>query len=108
METVQDKKRKERYIKEYRIMENFGRNPPELMLLHYAPGELLSTSFSPGVYMQFVVEGSLLLYDMPDESSTVMLQTNFNKVTLLGEMELLNSGFDPFFLREGDVRPEGT
>lgn len=98
METVNDKKRKERYMQEFQIASCFGPEPPAMLLLHYSPGEFLTTPFSPSQYIQFIVEGNLLLYNMPDESSTVILQTNFNKVTLLGESEMLDNGFNPFFV----------
>ena len=71
---------------------------PRFFLRHYKPGELLTTPFSPSQYLQFVVEGDLLLYNMPDEESTVMLQTNYNEVRLLGDMELLDSKFTPIFV----------
>ena len=45
-----------------------------------------------------MVEGELLLYDMPDEDSTVMIQTTYNEVNLLGEVELLDAQFTPFFV----------
>ena len=98
METVHDNARKERYLRELGLEAHFSTPTPNFLLLHYSPGDLLTTSFSPSQYMQFVVEGKLLLYNMPDESSTVMLQTDYNDVTLLGEMELLDAGFDPFFV----------
>lgn len=98
METLNDRARLRRYMEAFGIRQLFGGEVPSFLLLHYAPGDLLTTPFSPSQYLQFVVEGELLLYDMPDESSTVMLQTNFNEVRLLGEMELLNARFDPFFV----------
>ncbi|MBR0162895.1 MAG: hypothetical protein IJQ02_16680 [Oscillospiraceae bacterium] len=98
METLNDRARLERYMKQLRIEERFGRELPRFLLLHYAPGDLLTTAFSPSKYLQFVAEGELTLYDMPDESRSIILQTNFNEVRLLGEVELLNSQFEPFFV----------
>ena len=98
METINNPRRLARYLADHHIRECFQSDPPRFLLLHYAPGEFLCTPFSPSNYLQFVVEGDLLLYDMPDESSTFMLQTNFNEVQLLGEMELLDSEFSPFFV----------
>ena len=97
METIHDRKRMERYMKELKISEHFGENPPQFLLLHYSPGDLLTSPFSPCHYIQFIAEGRLLLYDMPDDSQTVILQTN-NEVGLLGEVELLDTRFDPFFV----------
>ena len=98
METLNDRARLEHYMETFGIRQLFGGDVPRFFLLHYAPGDLLTTPFSPSKYLQFVVAGDLLLYDMPDENSTVMLQTNFIEVRLLGEMELLNALFDPFFV----------
>lgn len=71
---------------------------PQFFLLHYSPGELLTNPFSPSRYFQFIVEGELLLYDMPDEESTIMLQTTYNEVRMLGEVEILDAQFTPFFV----------
>ena len=98
VETLNDRARLEHYMEAFCIRRLFRGEAPSFLLLHYAPGDLLTTPFSPSQFLQFVVEGNLLLYDMPDENSTVMLQTNFNEVRLLGEMELLNARFDPFFV----------
>ena len=100
METLNDRARLERYMKDLHVEECF-RKMPRFLLLHYLPGELLTTPFSPGEYLQFIAEGDLILYDMPDESRTVMLQTNHNRVRLVGEMELMNSSFEPFFVEAG-------
>ena len=67
-------------------------------LLHYRPGELLTTPFQSVQYLQFVVKGDLLLYEMPNEESTVSLPTSYQDIGILGEMELLDSGFVPFFV----------
>ena len=98
METVHDRKRRDRYIHEQHIMDHFSICKPEFLLIHYSPHELLTNPFSPSQYLQFIVEGELLLYDMPDEESTVMLQTSFNEVQLLGDVELLDAQFTPFFV----------
>ena len=98
METVHDRKRRDRYIREQHIMDHFSICKPDFLLMHYSPHELLTNPFSPSQYLQFIVEGELLLYDMPDEESTVMLQTSFNEVQLLGDVELLDAQFTPFFV----------
>ena len=98
METVNDRKLRDHYLETRRIQELFSTCVPNFFLLHYQPGELLTNPFSPSRYIQFVVEGELLLYDMPDEDSTVMIQTTYNEVNLLGEVELLDAQFTPFFV----------
>lgn len=98
METVNDQKLRDHYLETRRIQELFSTCLPNFFLLHYQPGELLTNPFSPSRYIQFVVEGELLLYDMPDEDSTVMIQTTYNEVNLLGEVELLDAQFTPFFV----------
>ena len=98
METVNDRKLRDDYLEKCRIRDLFSTCVPNFFLLHYQPGELLTNPFSPSQYLQFVVEGELLLYDMPDEDSTVMLQTSYNEINLLGEVELLDAQFTPFFV----------
>ena len=98
METVNDRKLRDYYLETRRIHDLFSTCVPNFFLLHYQPGELLTNPFSPSQYLQFVVEGELLLYDMPDEDSTVMIQTTYNEVNLLGEVELLDAQFTPFFV----------
>ena len=98
METVHDRKRRDRYIREQHIMDHFSICKPDFLLMHYSPHELLTNPFSPSQYLQFIVEGELLLYDMPDEESTVTIQTSFNDVQLLGEVEFLDAQFTPFFV----------
>lgn len=98
METVNDRKLRDYYLETRRIHDLFSTCMPNFFLLHYQPGELLTNPFSPSQYLQFVVEGELLLYDMPDEDSTVMLQTTYNEINLLGEVELLDAQFTPFFV----------
>ena len=98
METVNNRKLRDRYIRDQAIMDHFSLCDPNFLLLHYSPHELLTNPFSPRTYLQFVVDGELLLYDMPDEDSTVIIQTSFNEVQLLGDVELLDAQFTPFFV----------
>lgn len=98
METVHDATLYAQYIESRRIRDMFTGEPPRFLLLHYAPGELLTNPFSPSGYLQLVVDGDLLLYDMPDESFTVSLQTVFHEVDILGDMELLGVPFTPLFV----------
>lgn len=98
METVNNPRLRERYLHERQILQHFSTCTPSFLLLHYAPGELLTNPFSPSRYLQFVVDGDLLLYDMPDEESTVMIKASYNDVGFLGDMELLDAKFIPFFV----------
>ena len=98
METIHNTRLYDQYIQSRQIRQMFTGELPRFLLLHYAPGELLTNPFSPSGYLQLVVDGDLLLYDMPDESSTVSLQTAFHEVNVLGDIELLDVPFSPLFV----------
>ena len=98
MKTIHNSRLYDQYIQSRQIRQMFTGELPRFLLLHYAPGELLTNPFSPSGYLQLVVDGDLLLYDMPDESSTVSLQTAFHNVNILGDMELLGVPFTPLFV----------
>lgn len=98
METINDPKRRNAYIDAIGLRESFRGEMPKIFLLHYKPGELLTNPFSTMTYLQFIVEGELLLYDMPDENSTIVLQTSYNYVNILGDFELVGSKFTPLFV----------
>lgn len=98
METILNHRLYDQYIESRQIRSLFTGEPPHFLLLHYVPGELLTTPFSPSGYLQLVVDGELLLYDMPDESSTVSLHSDFYDIGILGDMELLNVPFTPLFV----------
>ncbi len=98
METIRDPKLYDQYIKSRQIQRLFTGDLPLFLLLHYAPGDLLTNPLSPSGYLQLVVDGELVLYDMPDENSTVSIQTDFHRVNILGDMELLNVSFTPLFV----------
>lgn len=98
METIKSKALLDSYLDRCRIRSLFGKELPHFLLLHYSPGEILTSPFSPTRYLQFVADGELLLYDMPDESRTITLQNNSRKVNMVGEMELLDNRFVPFFV----------
>ena len=89
---------REHFLQVSHVMEHFSLVEPRFLLLRYKPGELLTTPFSPSELLQFIVQGELHLYDMPDEESTISLETTFNDVSILGEMELLDARFTPFFV----------
>ena len=98
MKTIHNSRLYDQYIQSRHIRQMFTGELPRFLLLHYAPGELLTNPFSPSGYLQLVVDGDLLLYDMPDESSTVSLQTAFHAVNVLGDIELLDVPFTPLFV----------
>lgn len=98
MEIINDKALLDRFLKEHRIEDYFSTCQPRFSLLRYRPGELLTTPFAPSQYLQFIIRGDLLLYDMPTENSTVSLQTSHQEVRLIGDMELLDVDFIPFFV----------
>ena len=98
METIHNHRLYDQYIESRQIRSLFTGELPHFLLLHYAPGDLLTTPFSPSGYLQLVVDGELLLYDMPDESSTVSLHSDFFVVNILGDMELLGVPFTPLFV----------
>lgn len=98
METIQDQKLMKSYLDSRKIRELFGSAMPPFLLLRYSPGELLTTPFSPSQYLQFIVDGDLLLYEMPDEESVITLLTDNNDITILGDVELIDARFTPFFV----------
>ena len=79
-------------------IDSFFNSKPNFQLLHYSPGELLTTAFSATEYLFFVIEGKLSLYDMPDEETIVFLETDFQDVTLIGEIELFDLQYESFFV----------
>lgn len=97
-ETINDRKQLSACIRRRGIDAMFCGELPHFFLRHYSPGELLTNPFSPSEYLKIIVEGTVLLYDMPDEESTVILQTTNNKVEILGDLELLDAKFTPPFL----------
>lgn len=98
METVNNRALLDRYLEKSRLMEHFSTCKPQFLLRRYQPGELLTNPFSPSPYLPFIVDGELLLYDMPDEESTIMLETTYTEVNILGKVELLDELFTPFFV----------
>lgn len=98
MEIINDKDVLDRFLQEHRIEDYFSSCQPRFLILHYRPGELLTTPFTPSKYLQFIISGDLLLYDMPNEDSTVSLQTSHQEIRLIGDMELLDVDFVPFFV----------
>ena len=99
METIHNHRLYDQYIDSRQIRSLFTGELPHFLLLRDAPGDLLTNPFSPSGYLQLVVDGDLLLYDMPDENSTVSLQTDFHEVNVLGDIELLGVPFTPLFVQ---------
>ena len=98
MKTMKSNKVLEHYIALGGIDEYFSTCSPKLMLFRYEPGEYLASPFSPLEYLQFLVEGQVHLYRMPDEASTVSIGASYRKIQVIGEMELLDPHFVPFFV----------
>ena len=95
METVNNPRLPESYLRQYGISDLFVTFKPRFYLLHYFPGELLTSPFSPSRYFQFIVDGRLLLYEMRDESSVNPIVTAYNQIFALGDIEFLDTGFTP-------------
>ncbi len=98
MQIIRDPLLLAHYIEARQIMSHFSTFSPEFQLRYYSPGELLTNPFSPSRYLQLVVDGDLLLYEMPDENSTAQIHATYQEVLLLGEVELLDNHFTPFFV----------
>ena len=98
MKTMKSNKVLERYIALGGIDEYFSTFSPKLMLFRYDPGEYLVSPFSPLEYLHFLVEGQVRLYRMPDEASTISIGASYRKILVIGEMELLDPHFIPFFV----------
>ena len=98
VEIVNNKALLDSFLDSHHITEYFSTCQPRFFLLHYRQGELLTTPFTPSQYLQFIISGDLLLYEMPNENSTVSLQTSHNEVRMIGDMELLDVDFVPFFV----------
>lgn len=98
MEIVNNKALLDTFLNDHHIYDYFSTCQPRFFLLHYRQGELLTTPFTPSQYLQFMIDGDLLLYEMPNENSTVSLQTSHNEIRLIGDMELLDVDFVPFFV----------
>ena len=98
MEIINNDALLERFLSEKQIAGWFGRCEPKFLLLRYRPGELLTTPFTPSPYLHFIIKGDILLYDMPNEDSTVSLQTSHQEIRMIGDLELLDVNFVPFFV----------
>ncbi len=98
METLNNNKLLETYLEQGGITKLFNRCRPRFYLLHYLPGDLITSPFSPTPFFHFLVDGEILLYDMPDESTVNTVVTAYNWVRTLGDIELFDAGFTPLFV----------
>ncbi|MBQ9045908.1 MAG: hypothetical protein IJ112_08195 [Oscillospiraceae bacterium] len=97
MTTISDPKRVDRYLEQFQILEHFSCKPA-FTLRRYLPGELLASPFQETTALQFIVEGDVILYDMPTEDSVAGVDSPFYRASLIGEAELIHSGFQTFFV----------
>ncbi|MBQ9612202.1 MAG: hypothetical protein IJV14_06390 [Lachnospiraceae bacterium] len=87
----------EKYLKRFHIQEHFSCDPA-FSLRRYLPGELLTSPFEEDHAVQFIVDGDVILYDMPTEDSVAGVDSPFYRATLIGEAELINPNFQTFFV----------
>ena len=91
------------YLKKHQIETLFSCSPV-FELHHYLPGELIASPFEPCCYLQFIVEGEILLYEMPTESTFSMVQSPYYSAFMIGEIELLDLDFQTAFIEaKGEV-----
>ena len=97
MEMIRDQEKVSAYLKKYHIAEYFSCNPV-FTLRRYLPGELLASPFSKTQYLQFIVEGSITLFDMPSEDTVAGVETPSYRAMLIGDSELFNPDFQTSFV----------
>lgn len=97
MQVIRSSSKINYYLKKFNIMSNFECNPT-FVLIHYKQGELLASPFEKPKYIQFLVEGKILLYDMPTENTFSTIESPFYQANLIGEMELIDPDFQTFFV----------
>ena len=97
MEIISSKDRVSEWVTSSGILEHFSFEP-SFQLNHYHPGELLTSPFEKNRYLQFIVEGDVLLYDMPSEDSLAAIDSPFVRVEVIGETELIDPNFPTFFV----------
>lgn len=98
MTIIQDNARREHYIRAHKIAECFGGSLPEMTLLHYEAGEYLDTPFAQSRYMQFVVEGNVMLYSVFEENPIPLMANNLQVSELIGVIRLLRSDAEPLLV----------
>lgn len=97
MVSISSPERIEKYLKQFQIMDHFSCDPVFTMR-RYLPGELLTSPFQETRDVQFIVEGDVILYDMPNEDSVTGVDSPFYRAVLIGEAELINPDFQTFFV----------
>ena len=97
MERISSQKKINNYLSQYSIMESFSFHP-EFKLYHYSPGEIISGPFEEVRALQFIVEGEILVYEMPTEESFFYVQTPYLDAKMIGEVELVDPDFQSGFV----------
>lgn len=97
MNIVSSPERIDAYLRKYQIAELFSCSPV-FTLRRYLPGELLTSPFSKNRLLQFIVEGDVLLYDMPTEDTVTEIETPAYRARLIGDAELFDPDFPTFFV----------
>jgi len=97
MNIVSSPDRVDAYLKEYRIAEFFSCDPV-FTLRRYLPGEMLTSPFAQTRLLQFIVEGEVILYDMPNEDTVAEIETPAHKARMIGDAELFDPDFPTFFV----------
>ncbi len=97
MVSIHDPRRVREYLERTAVMEHFSCRP-EFVLRQYLPGELLASPFRETEAVQFIVEGDVILYDMPAEDAVKGVDSPFYRASLIGEAELVNPGFPSLFV----------
>ena len=97
LEIISSEKMIREQVRSSGVLEYFSFEP-SFQLNHYHPGELLTSPFERNRYLQFIVEGEVLLYDMPSEDSVAAIDSPFARVEVIGETELIDPNFPTFFV----------
>ena len=97
MERIFSQERINKYLQQYNISDSFSFQP-DFKLYHYSPREIISGPFEDVRALQFIVEGEILIYEMPTEESFFMVQTSYNDARIIGDVELVDSDFQSGFV----------
>ena len=91
MEKIHDPQAVAAWVGKSRYRKELERWKPQLMLLRYGKGELVTSPMSEGRLFQVVVQGSLNIYLIRDDGGCYSLSTG-KRDYLLGDMELFHPG----------------
>ena len=97
MEVINAPAKVDFYLKQHGIEEYFSCDPV-FTLCRYAQGELLASPFTKSRFLQFVVEGSITLYGMPEEETVTGIETPSYRAAVIGEAELFDPDFPTSFV----------